>query len=118
MKAKIWNEIIDVNTSNSLYVLIAKIQGFYSSEQLDIVAPYFDKFYEEITRLQKNTSHRFFEIFFHSLLPTMQIADCHIVKLASIKANTSDLESNFAKMLQDGIEILLRCMEIRAFAKE
>ncbi len=47
----------------------------------------------------------------------MQIADSHIVKLVSIKANTPDSESNFLKMLQDGIEILIRCMEIRAFAK-
>jgi len=39
----------------------------------------------------------------------MHITDAHIVTLVSIKAQTADLESNFAKMLQDGIERLLRC---------
>lgn len=51
------------------------------------------------------------------MLPTMHITDAHIVKLVSLKAATPDLESNFSKSLQDGIEILVRCMEIRAFAK-
>lgn len=117
LKAKVWAEIIDANSKDSQYIRIAKIAGFYSSCQLDIIAPYFDKYYEELPRLAKEATFRYLETFFYQLLPTMQIADSHIVKLVSIKANTPDSESNFTKMLQDGIEVLIRCMEIRAFAK-
>jgi len=47
----------------------------------------------------------------------MQIADNHIVKLVSLKANTADQNKNFSSTLQDGIEVLIRCMEVRQFAK-
>ena len=67
--------------------------------------------------ISKGPSFRYFETFFHSLLPTMQIADQHIVKLVALKNETPDSEHNFTKMLQDGIEILVRCMQIREFAK-
>lgn len=117
MKAKVWAEIIDGSSKDSLYLRTAKISGFYSWDQLDIIAPYFDKYYEELPRLNKETTFKYLSTFFYSLLPTMQIADSHIVKLVKIKANTADSEHNFAKMLQDGIEVLVRCMEIREFAK-
>jgi hypothetical protein len=67
--------------------------------------------------LSAKASHRYFQSFFYSLLPTMNIADCHIVKLVSRKANTPDSNKNFSSMLQDGIEVLVRCQEVRTFAK-
>ena len=84
---------------------------------MDIIAPYFEKYYEILPILNKGTSFKYLESFFHSLLPTMQIADQHIVKLVALKNETADSEHNFTKMLQDGIEILVRCMQIREFAK-
>lgn len=54
MKAKVWAEITDVNSKDSVYLRTAKIQGFYSWDQLDIVAPYFDKFYDVIANVSKN----------------------------------------------------------------
>ena len=117
IKAKVWAEITDLNSQESLYVRNAKISGFYSWDQLDIIAPYFEKYYEILPILNKGTSFKYLESFFHSLLPTMQIADQHIVKLVALKNETADSEHNFTKMLQDGIEILVRCMQIREFAK-
>ncbi len=99
MKAKTWAEITDTQSKESLYLRSAKISGFYSWDQLDIIAPYFDKYYDEIPRLNKETTYKYLNTFFYSLLPTMQIADSHIVKLVQIKANTADSEHNFTKML-------------------
>ncbi len=67
--------------------------------------------------MNKGCGYKYLESFFHSLLPTMQIADQHIFKLVALKNDTADSEHNFTKMLQDGIEILVRCMQIREFAK-
>lgn len=90
-KAKTWAEITDLNSKDSVYLRSAKIAGFYSWDQIDIIAPYFEKYYEILPVLSKGSSFRYFETFFHSLLPTMQIADQHIVKLVALKAETADL---------------------------
>lgn len=71
IKAKVWAEITDLNSQESLYVRNAKISGFYSWDQLDIIAPYFEKYYEILPVLNKGTSFKYLESFFHSLLPTM-----------------------------------------------
>ena len=91
-KAKIWAEITDTNSKDSVNLRYAKIGGFYCWDQIDIVSPYFDKFFDEIERIHKFTNHMYFENFFHSLLPTMNIKESHIVKLVSLRANTPDLE--------------------------
>ena len=49
--------------------------------------------------MNKGTSFKYLESFFHSLLPTMQIADQHIVKLVALTNETADSEHNFTKML-------------------
>ena len=116
VKAQVWKDLTDPESKDSLYVKTAKMTGFYAWDQLDICEPYFDKYYEVIAQIYQETSTRYFENFFFYMLPKMIIKDAHIVKLCSIKANTSDLDSNFAKELQDGIEMLLRCKEIREFS--
>ena len=109
LKAKTWAEITDLNSKDSLYLKNAKIAGFYSWDQLDIISPYFDKYYEVLPVLNQGTTYKYMSSFFYTLLPTMQISDSHIVKLVALKNNTADSEHNFTKMLQDGIEVLIRC---------
>lgn len=50
------------------------------------------------------------------MLPRMKISDSHIVKLVSLKLETSDNEGMFANTLQDGIELLMRSKAIRELA--
>ena len=71
IKAKIWAEITDLNSKDSLYVKNAKIAGFYSWDQLDIISPYFDKYYEILPVLNQGTTYKYMSSFFYSLLPTM-----------------------------------------------
>ena len=108
VKAKIWAEITDPNNTESLYMKRAKLAGFYSYEQLDIVEPYFDKFYELIPFMQEKTNPKTFEAFFYGLLPRMKITDSHIVKLVALKQDTPDNQKQFMNILQDGIELLIR----------
>lgn len=60
VKAKVWAEITDPHSKESVYLRTAKIQGFYSWDQVDILAPYFDQFYEVIAPLAKHASYRYF----------------------------------------------------------
>ena len=87
--------------------------GFYSFGQLDIVSPYFDKYFDILPTLYKQMSYRSFESFFYNLLPRMAVTDEHIVKLIALKQETPDNEKNMMSILQDGIELLLRTKQIR-----
>ena len=116
-KAKTWAELTDGQSKDSVYLRTAKIGGFYCAEQLPMLKPYFTKFFEVLPDIAKSCSHRYLETFFYSLLPTYEVEDAYIVKLISLKTNTPDSQHGFRQMLQDGIEIMLRCAEIRAFAK-
>jgi hypothetical protein len=49
--------------------------GFYSWRNLDLVRPYFDKFYEVLPEVYKNSSFKYVEHFFSSLLPRIEIKD-------------------------------------------
>jgi len=71
LKAKTWAEITDLNSKDSLYLKNAKIAGFYSWDQLDIISPYFDKYYEVLPVLNQGTTYKYMSSFFYSLLPTM-----------------------------------------------
>jgi hypothetical protein len=50
-KATTWASITDPNSGDSLKESNAKMSGFYSRKQIDLVRPYFAKFYEELPNL-------------------------------------------------------------------
>ena len=115
-KRTVWYELIDPKTKLSLKERQAKMNGFYSWDQIDTCTPFFDKFYDCLKDLYKAHTFKYIEIFFYALLPRMVIEDRHIVKLMTIKGEIPDTNSMFSNMLQDGIELLVRGKKIRAFA--
>ena len=84
--------------------------------QIDICAPYFDKFYDSLAELHSAHTYKYIEIFFSLLLPRMQIEDRHIVKLMTIKSKVADTNNMYMLVLQDGIDNLIRSKVIREFA--
>lgn len=89
--------------------------GFYSWKQLDLIRPYFDKFYEALPLIYEKTSFKYVESF-NSLLPRMEIKDEHIVKLLALKLQTPDNNTNFANLLNENIELVMRSKQIREYA--
>ena len=116
VKARVWAEITDPNNTDSLYRRSAKMTGFYSANQLDIIEPYFDKFFDELVRQNQLSTHKKFEAFFHNLLPRMRVNDSHIVRLVTILQETPDSEQMFQEILRDGIDSLVKTQTIRALA--
>ena len=117
VKAKVWAELTYPNNEDSVYVRSAKMQGLFSWSQIDLVRPYFDKFYDVLPLVHEKMTYKKFDSFFHSLLPRMEVSDAHIVRLVSLKLETSDTEQMFANTLQDGIELLIRSKEIRTLCQ-
>lgn len=116
VKARVWQEVTDPNSTDSVYIRNAKMGGFYSGDQLDIIEPYFDKFFDILYEQHEKSTHKKFEGFFYSMLPRVVVKDNYIVRLVTILQETPDTEQMFTEMLRDGIDILVRQQQIRALA--
>ena len=92
------------------------MSGFYSNKQIDVIRPYFTKFIEELPELYTKHSFKFVDSFSSHLLPRMEIEDSHIVQLLAVKAGVPDVNGNFANLLSENIELMLRSKLIREFA--
>ena len=117
-KAQVWAAITDVTSTESIYKRGAKMGGFYSYKQMDLISPYFDKFFEDLPKIYEKQAFKYVETFFHSLLPRMDIKDEHIVKLLSLKLQVPDNNTNFANLINEGIELVMRSKAVRDFAQK
>lgn len=72
-KAEVWKILTEKDSSYSMYEREAMISGFYSYDQLDILEPYFDKFFDVIQDIHGNHAARYFERFLYGLLPKMVV---------------------------------------------
>lgn len=59
---------------------------------MDIVEPYFEKFFDILYEQHEKSTHKKFEGFFYSMLPRMFVTDNHIVRLVTILQETPDSE--------------------------
>lgn len=92
------------------------MNGFYAPAQLDLVRPYFDKYYEALKDFNKHHGFRYLESFMYTMRPTMEILDSHIVKMVTINGNVPDTDSSYKKQLEENIELLIRCKTLREMA--
>lgn len=89
-KAKVWSEITDPGSPDSPIEKAAKMEGFYSEEQLDLCEPYFDKFFEALSLQRRMNSYKGMCQFFHGMLPRLHVKDEYIFKLSQILYETPD----------------------------
>jgi hypothetical protein len=92
--------------------------GFYSYKQIDLIRPYFDKFFDVLPQIYEKQAFKYVEAFYHSLLPRMEIKDEHIVKLLALKLQTPDNNTNFANTINEGLELVMRSKAVRDFAEQ
>jgi hypothetical protein len=86
VKAEVWAKLTDLDSKESIYQRSARMSGFYNYKQLDLIKPYFDKFYEFLPQLLgSKQTFKYVEAFFDTLLPRMVITDSNIVFLLSLK---------------------------------
>ena len=112
-KSKAWGSITDQNSQDSLFLKTAKMEGFYSYKQMDLIRPYFEEFLKAIKPLYYTFQFQFVESFVDNLLPLLEIKDEHIVKLVEIKLETPDSEISFMKLIDQSIEKMILCKQVR-----
>lgn len=84
------------------------MRGFYAWNQMDILQPYIDKYYEELADFDKRHSNQYVNSFLSLMRPTVKIDDCHIVALVTVNGNVPDTNSAYKKKLEENIELLVR----------
>lgn len=67
--------------------------------------------------MHEKCTYKQFTGFFHSLLPRMVVKDAHIVRLVSLLQDVPDTDAMFAETLRDGLDLLIRTQQIRAYAR-
>lgn len=117
-KAKVWADFSDPLSTESAYTRGAKMGGFYSWKQKDLVLPYIEKFYVDFPKVYELQPFRYVQTYFYAMLPRMEVRDEHIIKLLELKLKTPDTSSPMINMLNDGIEILFRIKHIRELASK
>ena len=70
LKARLWDEITDPASKDSLMETRLKIQGFWQrSQQLDLITPYFEKYYAHLQKVVDQRDREFALTFINGLSP-------------------------------------------------
>jgi len=65
----LWDEITDVKSTDSVPETKLKIEGFFQKSQLDLIKPYFDKYYSVVKDLVGKKDRNWSEVFIAGLSP-------------------------------------------------
>ena len=115
-KEKVFSQLTEPNSELSAHERGALMAGFYSWDQVDELAPFYERFYDSLALMEDGHTYKYLSKYFYAMLPRMQITEQHIVKLMTLKTQVADTNSAWINILQDGIELLLRSKRIREFA--
>lgn len=115
-KEHAWNEIVNPNSTHSDKERQAMMMGFWASSQLELTRPYADKYYESLKDFNKYHSWKYMDSFIMFMRPSLEILDSHIVKMVTIKGNVPDTDGAYKKVLDENIELLIRCRNLRELA--
>ena len=75
LKAKLWAEITDQNSTDSLIETRLKIEGFWRKSQLDLIEPYIEKYYAIIEEIVDKRDRNSAEVFINQLSPAFMARD-------------------------------------------
>ena len=106
-KAKIWQEISDIDSEDSLCMLQAKMNAFYRNDE-ELTALYEEKFFDLLYEYHERSTFKKFRAFFYTMLPMSDIKDSQIVHLVTILNETPDTEQMFSETVRDGIDMLIK----------
>lgn len=71
LKEKLWNEMTDLNSGDSLSEATLKMAGFFQRRsQLELITPYFEKFYAVVNKIVENRDREFAQNFCSYLSPS------------------------------------------------
>lgn len=112
LKEKLWNEIVDANQNDTLLQFQNKIAGFMNRfQQLDLITPYFEKYYDIVHDFVETRDREQAQIFIGSLSPAFLARDQDEQRFKALleKANPEKhFYVQFLKQQLEAIDIIRR----------
>jgi hypothetical protein len=107
LKERLWHEITDSASVDSLAEIKNKIAGFQQRRyQLDLIAPFFDKFYDTLVNIVDSRDREFAETFMNLLSPSFMAREQDATCFAKMLANAKQDKQFFVLFLKKQIEAI------------
>jgi len=107
LKARLWDEITDSASTDSLMEVRLKVQGFWQRhQQLDLMTPYFEKYYATVQKIVEQRDREFAEVFINGLSPAFMAREQDESAFKELLSRTSDDSHFFTLFLKKQIETI------------
>lgn len=105
LKEKLWAEITDANTKDSLMDSRMKIQGFWQRKmQPKIVEPYIEKYYAIVASVIETRDREFAEVFMQSMSPAYMGRDSDKKTFEELLEKANSEKDFYVRFLKAEIE--------------
>jgi hypothetical protein len=76
LKAKLWSDLVDLESKDSVLETQQKIAGFWNRyQQFDLIEPYFEKYYEVLHEIVEKKDREFVQVFMAGCSPAFLARD-------------------------------------------
>ena len=91
LKDRLWNEITDKESKESLLELRCKMEGFWQPrQQLDLMKPFFEKYYDIVKKVVDERDREFAQAFMNALSPSFMAREEDKKKFQELLDKMSD----------------------------
>ena len=116
-KERAWNRFISDAGYGSLHQTGAAMSGFLWWKQVDLLAPYADRFFEEVTKIFETEENHFAQSYFGSLFPGYLVDYELLGKSEALLAKTPPENQLLRRMLLEANDNLTRAIKCREYAR-
>lgn len=107
LKEKLWNEITDFESKDTLIQTQTKIAAFFKKQQqLELIKPYFQKFYDIILDIVEKKDREFSEVFMNRMSPSFMATENDEAELKRILEATKPDRNFFILFLKKQLETI------------
>ena len=117
-KEEAWNRFTSDAGYGSLHQTGAAMSGFLWWKQADLLAPYVDRFFTEVTQVFETEENHFAQSYFGSLFPGYLVDYELLEKSKALLAKTPPENQLLRRMLLEANDNLTRAIKCREYARK
>lgn len=90
LKEELWKQFNDADTKETLKDITLKIQCFFTrKQQLSLLEPYFDKYYDALPKVVETRNREFAEIFMNTMSPAFMARDSDLTRFSEMQKESN-----------------------------
>ena len=115
LKAKLWAELTDFESKDSILESQQKLGGFWSRyQQFDLIEPYFEKYYAVLHDISEKKDREFTQIFMGGLSPAFMARDSDVEHFKSLLEKANPEKHFYVQFLKQQLEFIETARKARA----